>query len=137
MSCQLQALRRKLRTHPCSAAGRQHGVRPSALLTRVAICLALVLVQLLRVINQGAAYGAFGSLTHFQPGMTHRYGNGTSAADYLEKAQLEAYESHRAMFEACTIDQTRPDQTRPDQTRPDQTRPDQTRAGYVDQSRAA
>jgi hypothetical protein len=54
--------------------------------------------------------------------MTHRYGNGTSAADYLEKAQLEAYESHRAMFEACTIDQTRPDQTRPDQTRPDQTR---------------
>jgi exo-1,4-beta-D-glucosaminidase len=49
----------------------------------------------------GAATGAFGSLTHFQPGMTHRYGNATSAADYLAKAQLEAYESHRAMFEAC------------------------------------
>ena len=93
----------------------QHGVRPSALLTHVAICLALVLVQLLRVINQGAAYGAFGSLTHFQPGMTHRYGNGTSAADYLEKAQLEAYESHRAMFEACTYDIIRPDQTRAEQ----------------------
>ena len=48
----------------------------------------------------GAAVGAFGSLTHFQPGMTHRYGNATSAAEYLAKAQLEAYESHRAMFEA-------------------------------------
>ena len=47
--------------------------------------------------------------------MTHRYGNGTSAADYLEKAQLEAYESHRAMFEACTYDIIRPDQTRAEQ----------------------
>ena len=48
----------------------------------------------------GATTGAFGSLKHFSPGITHRYGNGSSAADYLKKAQLEAYESHRAMFEA-------------------------------------
>ena len=46
------------------------------------------------------AGGAFGTLRHFTPGIDARYGNGTSAADYLKKAQLAAYESHRAMFEA-------------------------------------
>ena len=48
----------------------------------------------------GADTGAFGSLKHFSPSINARYGNGTSAADYLRKAQLAAYESHRAMFEA-------------------------------------
>jgi exo-1,4-beta-D-glucosaminidase len=48
----------------------------------------------------GASTGAFGSLRHFSPGLAARLGNATSAADYLKKAQLEAYESHRAMFEA-------------------------------------
>lgn len=48
----------------------------------------------------GADAGAFGSLIHFTPGINARYGNGTSAADYLKKSQLASYESHRAMFEA-------------------------------------
>ena len=47
----------------------------------------------------GAVFGAFGSLRHFTPALTARYGAGTSAADYLAKSQLAAYESHRAMFE--------------------------------------
>jgi len=44
--------------------------------------------------------GMFGSLKYFTPPLNQRYGNGTSARDYLEKAQVAAYESHRAMFEA-------------------------------------
>ena len=56
----------------------------------------------------GASTGAFGSLQHFSPGISNRYGNGTSAADYLAKAQLEAYESHRAMFEAYSRNKTNP-----------------------------
>eukprot|EP00729_Bicosta_minor_P017911 gene17911-21767_t len=48
----------------------------------------------------GASTGAFGSLKHFTPSINARYGAGESASDYLKKAQLAAYESHRAMFEA-------------------------------------
>jgi exo-1,4-beta-D-glucosaminidase len=51
----------------------------------------------------GAATGAFGSLKHFTPSVVNRIGNSSSAADYLAKAQLEAYESHRAMFEAYVV----------------------------------
>ena len=47
----------------------------------------------------GAKTGAFGSLKHFTPSITARYSAGASAADYLRKAQLASYESHRAMFE--------------------------------------
>jgi len=47
----------------------------------------------------GARFGAFGSLKHFTPGVNARYGNSSTAAEYLKKAQLAAYESHRAMFE--------------------------------------
>lgn len=43
--------------------------------------------------------GAFGTLEHFTPSIDARYGNATSASDYLKKSQLAAYESHRAMFE--------------------------------------
>jgi exo-1,4-beta-D-glucosaminidase len=39
-------------------------------------------------------------LSHFTPALEARLGNATSPADYLLKAQVQAYESHRAMFEA-------------------------------------
>jgi exo-1,4-beta-D-glucosaminidase len=45
-------------------------------------------------LNQYADLGAF------TEAMNHRYGAATSADDYSRKAQLLAYESHRAMFEA-------------------------------------
>lgn len=41
----------------------------------------------------GASGGDFGSLKHFTPGINARYGNGTSAEDYLKKSQLAAYHS--------------------------------------------
>ena len=40
------------------------------------------------------------SLDYFTPPLNARYGNSSSAEEYLYKAQVGAYESHRAMFEA-------------------------------------
>jgi exo-1,4-beta-D-glucosaminidase len=48
----------------------------------------------------GSEHGAFGSLAHFTPGVSNRLGPALSYPEYLAKAQLETYESHRAMFEA-------------------------------------
>ncbi len=47
----------------------------------------------------GSEYGSFGSLKHFTPGLEARLGKPHSYPEYLAKAQLEAYETHRAMFE--------------------------------------
>jgi exo-1,4-beta-D-glucosaminidase len=47
----------------------------------------------------GAASGNFNNLNHFTPPLNSRFGNATSAADYLRKAQASIYEGHRAMFE--------------------------------------
>eukprot|EP00041_Stephanoeca_diplocostata_P031726 m.994917 g.994917 ORF g.994917 m.994917 type:complete len:1025 (+) comp24014_c1_seq5:15-3089(+) len=47
----------------------------------------------------GSEHGAFGSMEHFTPALAARLGTPTSYVDYLAKGQLEAYESHRAMFE--------------------------------------
>jgi exo-1,4-beta-D-glucosaminidase len=47
----------------------------------------------------GNQKGVFRNLRFFNPPLNARYGNGTSAADYLRKAQAATYESHRAMFE--------------------------------------
>eukprot|EP00039_Didymoeca_costata_P005791 m.84645 g.84645 ORF g.84645 m.84645 type:complete len:915 (-) comp12975_c0_seq2:25-2769(-) len=47
----------------------------------------------------GSPFGAFRSLVHFTPGLESRLGNASSAKEYSFKAQIEAYESHRAMFE--------------------------------------
>ena len=48
----------------------------------------------------GNQQGLFGSLDYFTPPMYARYGEANSAREYLYKAQVAAYESHRAMFEA-------------------------------------
>jgi exo-1,4-beta-D-glucosaminidase len=47
----------------------------------------------------GASTGNFNNLNHFTPPLNSRFGNATSAADYLRKAQASIYEGHRAMFE--------------------------------------
>jgi exo-1,4-beta-D-glucosaminidase len=44
--------------------------------------------------------GPFHSLEVFTAAMNARYGPARSVADYAEKSQIMAYESHRAMFEA-------------------------------------
>eukprot|EP01012_Entosiphon_sulcatum_P011716 TRINITY_DN17211_c0_g1_i4.p1 TRINITY_DN17211_c0_g1~~TRINITY_DN17211_c0_g1_i4.p1 ORF type:complete len:861 (-),score=104.81 TRINITY_DN17211_c0_g1_i4:6-2558(-) len=44
--------------------------------------------------------GMFHDLRFFTPPLNARYGDATSAADYLLKAQVMSYESHRAMLEA-------------------------------------
>ena len=46
----------------------------------------------------GASTGAFGSLRHFTPSINARFGAGTSAADYLKKAQLAAYVNQFIVF---------------------------------------
>ena len=50
--------------------------------------------------HTGNQDGTFRNLRFFTPPLNARYGNATSAADYLLKAQAMTYESHRAMFEA-------------------------------------
>eukprot|EP01102_Stenamoeba_stenopodia_P021025 TRINITY_DN8370_c0_g1_i1.p1 TRINITY_DN8370_c0_g1~~TRINITY_DN8370_c0_g1_i1.p1 ORF type:complete len:621 (-),score=123.06 TRINITY_DN8370_c0_g1_i1:112-1974(-) len=47
----------------------------------------------------GNSEGHFGNLDYFSSALAGRYGTPKSAEDYLQKAQLMAYESHRAMFE--------------------------------------
>jgi exo-1,4-beta-D-glucosaminidase len=47
-----------------------------------------------------AGGGAFRNLKVFTEALNARYGTATSAEDYAEKAQVMAYEGHRAMFEA-------------------------------------
>jgi exo-1,4-beta-D-glucosaminidase len=42
----------------------------------------------------------FNTLDVFTQALDNRYGSSSSAAEYSEKAQVAAYESHRAMFEA-------------------------------------
>jgi exo-1,4-beta-D-glucosaminidase len=44
--------------------------------------------------------GPFSNLNVFTTALNNRYGASVSAAEYAEKAQVAAYESHRAMFEA-------------------------------------
>jgi exo-1,4-beta-D-glucosaminidase len=44
--------------------------------------------------------GKYHTLKDFTEAMDARYGKATSLEDYAEKAQVMAYESHRAMFEA-------------------------------------
>jgi exo-1,4-beta-D-glucosaminidase len=48
----------------------------------------------------GNQNGVFRDLRFFTPPLNARFGNATSASDYLLKSQAQAYESHRAMFEA-------------------------------------
>lgn len=48
----------------------------------------------------GNPAGLFYDLRFFTPPLNARYGNTLSAYDYLEKAQVAVYETHRAMFEA-------------------------------------
>ncbi|HEY9818086.1 MAG TPA: hypothetical protein V6D20_20120 [Candidatus Obscuribacterales bacterium] len=48
----------------------------------------------------GNPEGLFYNLRYFLPPLAARYGNSTSAAQLLYRAQLATYESHRAMFEA-------------------------------------
>jgi exo-1,4-beta-D-glucosaminidase len=47
-----------------------------------------------------AGGGAFRNLKVFTEALNTRYGTATSLEDYAEKAQVQAYEGHRAMFEA-------------------------------------
>jgi exo-1,4-beta-D-glucosaminidase len=44
--------------------------------------------------------GSFHDLNVFTDALNRRYGPANSAADYAKKAQVAAYEAHRAMFEA-------------------------------------
>jgi len=48
----------------------------------------------------GAGFGNFGNLNYYTPSLVARYGNPTSAEDYISKSELMAYEGHKAMFEA-------------------------------------
>jgi len=48
----------------------------------------------------GQETSVFGNLGPFTPAVNARYGTSQDAEDYLEKSQLNAYESHKAMFEA-------------------------------------
>jgi exo-1,4-beta-D-glucosaminidase len=48
----------------------------------------------------GLETSQFGNLGTFTPSVNGRYGITNSVEDYLEKSQLNAYESHKAMFEA-------------------------------------
>jgi exo-1,4-beta-D-glucosaminidase len=47
-----------------------------------------------------AGGGAFKDIRVFTEALNQRYGTATSAEDYARKAQMMAYEGHRAMFEA-------------------------------------
>jgi len=47
----------------------------------------------------GSSSGNFHDLSHFTPPLNSRFGNATTAADYLRKAQASIYEGHKAMFE--------------------------------------
>jgi exo-1,4-beta-D-glucosaminidase len=51
--------------------------------------------------------GEFSNLDVFNAALNARYGLATSALDYSEKAQVMAYESHRAMFEAYSANKYR------------------------------
>jgi len=51
----------------------------------------------------GNSLGLFGNLDYFTSALVGRYGVPTSAEDYLQKAQLMAYEGHRAMFEVRIV----------------------------------
>jgi len=42
-------------------------------------------------------------LTYFTPPLDARYGKSKSAKEYLFKAQIQAYEGHRAMFEGYNL----------------------------------
>ncbi len=50
--------------------------------------------------NYHAGGSPFDNLNVFTSALNSRYGTATSVVDYAEKAQIAAYESHRAMFEA-------------------------------------
>lgn len=50
--------------------------------------------------NYHCGRGKFSNLNIFSKALAARYGNSTSVEDYAEKAQVMAYEAHRAMFEA-------------------------------------
>ncbi len=50
--------------------------------------------------NFHAGGGAFKTLRVFTEALNGRYGTATGVEDYAEKAQVMAYEGHRAMFEA-------------------------------------
>lgn len=52
--------------------------------------------------HMGEPYGHFRNLTYYTPPLNARYGNSTSAAQYLYKAQAANYEGIRAMFEGYT-----------------------------------
>ena len=47
-----------------------------------------------------AGGGAFRNVSVFTDAMNHRYGEAANVEDYARKAQVLAYEGHRAMFEA-------------------------------------
>ena len=50
--------------------------------------------------HSGGPGTVFANVTAFTNGVNNRYGTATSAADYSNKAELQNYESERALFEA-------------------------------------
>lgn len=52
--------------------------------------------------HTGNVQGVFHNLRFFTPPLYARYGNASSAADYLQRAQVALYEGHRAFFEGYT-----------------------------------
>lgn len=51
----------------------------------------------------GSPYGLFGTLKYFSLPLVQRLGHSASAEAFSYKSQLQAYETHRAMFEAYSI----------------------------------
>ena len=51
----------------------------------------------------GSSQGLYGTLTRFTDPLNNRYGTTTSLHDFSLKSQAQAYEAHRAMFEAYTL----------------------------------
>ena len=46
----------------------------------------------------------FGTTNHFDTALLARYGNVTDIGDYIDKAQAQNYEAHRAMMESYSLD---------------------------------